>query len=155
MDAMPRPRPPYLHRETTRHGSAVWYVRVGKGPRIRLRAEFGSPDFDAEYRAAILGEAPAAKAEAPPGTLAWLIDRYREVEAWSSLLGHALAARKHFQARPRERRREPFSNHVRPIGRSRTARKNAISGPTFPGGNARAVQMGPRRNTLKATRLSA
>lgn len=82
---MPRPRPPHLHRETTRHGSAVWYVRVGKGPRIRLRAEFGSPDFDAEYRAAILGEAPAAKTEAPSGTLAWLIARYRDVEAWSSL----------------------------------------------------------------------
>ena len=28
---MPRPRPPHLHREITRHGKAVWYVRIGKG----------------------------------------------------------------------------------------------------------------------------
>ena len=27
MDAMPRPRPPYLSREVTRHGRVVWYVR--------------------------------------------------------------------------------------------------------------------------------
>jgi integrase len=85
MDAMPRPRPPHLHREVSRHGRVVWYVRIGKGPRIRLKAEFGSPDFDSEYRAAIAGEAEPAKTEAPSGTLAWLIARYREVEAWSAL----------------------------------------------------------------------
>lgn len=28
---MPRPRPPHLHRETSRHGKTVWYVRVDKG----------------------------------------------------------------------------------------------------------------------------
>jgi integrase len=27
---MPRPRPPHLQREVTRHGKAVWYVRVGR-----------------------------------------------------------------------------------------------------------------------------
>ena len=27
---MPRPRPPHLHRETNRHGTTVWYVRLGK-----------------------------------------------------------------------------------------------------------------------------
>ena len=31
---MPRPRPPHLHQETNRHGKIVWYVRIGKGPRI-------------------------------------------------------------------------------------------------------------------------
>ena len=59
---MPRPRPPHLHLEITRHGRKVWYVRVDKGPRIRIRAEFGTPDFDQEYQAAISGSAaPAAK----------------------------------------------------------------------------------------------
>src|SRR3981081_1354392 len=82
---MPRPRPPHVHRETNRHGRTVWYVRVGKGPRTRLRAEFGTPEFDAEYQAALAGKARPVKGEASAGTLAWLIARYREVEAWTSL----------------------------------------------------------------------
>ena len=77
MADMPRPRPPHLHRETTRHGRATWYVRIGKGPRIRLRAEFGSPEFKAEYQAAIGGEKPAGKlTTARAGSLQWLIERY-------------------------------------------------------------------------------
>lgn len=39
---MPRPRPPFLSHEVTRHGRMVWYVRRN-GKRIRLRAEFGLP----------------------------------------------------------------------------------------------------------------
>jgi hypothetical protein len=31
----------------------VWYVRIGKGPRIRIKTKFGTPEFDAEYQAAI------------------------------------------------------------------------------------------------------
>jgi len=58
---MPRPRPPHLQREITRHGKAVWYVRVNRGPRVRLKAEFGTPEFDAEYRAALSGT-PTRKA---------------------------------------------------------------------------------------------
>lgn len=83
---MPRPRPPHLHREITRHGNPVWYVRIGKGPRIRLRAEFGTDAFRLEYEAAIAGTPPLAKKGAPAsGTLAWLIARYRETSAWSGL----------------------------------------------------------------------
>src|SRR5262245_45990422 len=82
---MPRPRPPNLHRELTRHGNAVWYVRVGKGKRVRLRAEYGTPEFTAEYQAAVSG-APRPKKGAPAvGTLAWLIARYRETTAWAGL----------------------------------------------------------------------
>jgi integrase len=87
MDAMPRPRPPHLHRQVTQHGKAVWYVRIGKGPRIRIRAAFGTPEFDAEYQAAIAG-LPArqtAKDDRATGTLAWLVERYREVGAWTNL----------------------------------------------------------------------
>jgi hypothetical protein len=32
MDDMPRPRPPHLQRQITRHGKTVWYVRVGRSP---------------------------------------------------------------------------------------------------------------------------
>ena len=55
MSDMPRPRPPHLHRETTRHGKTVWFVRIGKGPRIRIRGDYGSPEFTEAYQAALNG----------------------------------------------------------------------------------------------------
>jgi hypothetical protein len=55
MDAMPRPRPTHLHRQVTRHGKTVWYVRVRKGPRVRIRSTFGTPEFYSEYHAALAG----------------------------------------------------------------------------------------------------
>jgi integrase len=83
---MPRPRPPHLHRQTTRHGRAVWYVRVGHGPRVRLRAEYGTPEFEEAYRAALVGLPPASrKRDAAVGSLAWLFERYRETTVWSGL----------------------------------------------------------------------
>jgi integrase len=85
MDSMPRPRPPHLQREVTRHGRAVWYVRVGKGPRIRIRAEYGTPEFDAEYQAAVTGNARPRKNAPATGTLAWLVARYRETSDWTVL----------------------------------------------------------------------
>jgi hypothetical protein len=87
MDGMPRPRPPHLHRQVTQHGKTVWYVRIGKGPRIRMRAAFGTPEFDAEYQAAIAGLPvwQTAKDDRATGTLAWLAERYREVGAWTNL----------------------------------------------------------------------
>ena len=83
---MPRPRPPYLQKETTRHGRTVWYFRKGKGPRIRIRAEYGTPEFDAEYRAALDG-APALlrRPASPTSSLPWLLERYRETTEWSAL----------------------------------------------------------------------
>lgn len=86
LESMPRPRPPHLHRQITRHGKAVWYVRIGRGPRIRIRAQFGTAEFETQYQAALEGKSSRpAKADAPRGSLAWLIKRYREVDAWQSL----------------------------------------------------------------------
>lgn len=82
--AMPRPRKPYLHHEENRHGTHVWYVRKGRGPRYRLRSEFGSDAFNAEYQAAIEGKA-APRGQAVGGTLQWLWDAYRKSDAWTSL----------------------------------------------------------------------
>jgi len=82
---MPRPRPPHLQRQVTQHGKTVWYVRIGKGPRIRIRAQFGTPDFDAEYKAAISGTPRPKKGAPPAGSLAWLIERYRETGDWTDL----------------------------------------------------------------------
>jgi integrase len=82
---MPRPRPPHLHRQVTRHGRIVWYVRMGHGPRVRLRTEFGTLEFEAEYQAAVSGTPRAKRGRPATGTLAWLIERYRETTAWTLL----------------------------------------------------------------------
>jgi len=103
MDGMPRPRPPHLHRQVSRHGKTIWYVRIGKGPRIRIRSGFGTPEFDCEYQAAIAG-LPARQTPKDDrtslGTLAWLVERYRETTAWTDL---SLASR---------RQRENIFEHV-------------------------------------------
>lgn len=83
--AMPKPKPPHLFSERTRHGKLVWYVRRGKGPRARLRAEYDTEAFWEEYRAAVAGSTPPKPAGAAPGTLAWAIDRYRASSAWGRL----------------------------------------------------------------------
>jgi site-specific recombinase XerD len=82
---MPRPRPPHLQRETTRHGKVVWVVRVGKGPRTRLRAVYGTEEFKAEYDAAIAGKPLSGKPGASKASLQWLWDSYRETSSWTAL----------------------------------------------------------------------
>ncbi|WGJ16127.1 tyrosine-type recombinase/integrase [Methylocapsa sp. D3K7] len=82
---MPRPRPPHLHKERTRHGKIVWFVRIDHGPRVRIKEEYGTPEFEAAYHAAIAGEPTPKKAGEKTGTLAWLISRYRDSAAWANL----------------------------------------------------------------------
>lgn len=85
------PSPPGLHRETTRHGKTVWYVRPGKGHRVRIHGAYGTPEFWAEYRAALTDEPVAVASKAPKNTLGWLWELYRQSSAWMNL---ALATRK-------------------------------------------------------------
>jgi len=83
---MPKPKLPYLNTEESRHGKLVYYVRLGKGPRIRLRAAYGTPEFRAEYLAALEGaplQGPARRVQ--KGSLQWLWDTYRQTDAWLSL----------------------------------------------------------------------
>jgi integrase len=82
---MPRPRPPHLHREANRHGKVVWYVRVGKGARVRIRAAYGTPEFEAAYQAAVRGERPQGPGKTARGTLEWLFQLYRQTTAWTDL----------------------------------------------------------------------
>jgi integrase len=82
---MPRPRPPHLHREMNRHGKAAWYVRVGKGARTRIKAQYGTAEFDAAYQSAVMGERPRGPGKAARGTLGWLFDLYRQTTAWTDL----------------------------------------------------------------------
>jgi len=83
---MPKPRLPFLHHERTRHGVMVWYVRKGHGPRQRINAVYGSPEFWNEYRAKVEGTVTASKREkVKVNTLAWALDRYRNSSAWANL----------------------------------------------------------------------
>jgi integrase len=84
MPAVPRPRPPHLHSERTRHDRLVWYVREGHGPRRRIRADYGTPEFWQQYRDALEGR-PVGPAKGPAtGSLAWLVARYVESAEWKA-----------------------------------------------------------------------
>jgi hypothetical protein len=71
VDIVPRPRPPHRQRERTRYGAISWYARIGKGPKIRLRATYGTQELAAEYQAAVSGKATSRRGqlddEAAPG----------------------------------------------------------------------------------------
>jgi integrase len=86
MAAMPRLRPPHLLRQVSRHGTVSWVVRVGHGPRLYLRAPYGSAEFDAEYRAALAGDAAPSKPAKPgTGSLAGLWADYLRSQDWRAL----------------------------------------------------------------------
>jgi integrase len=141
MDDMPRPRPPHLHRQVTRHGVTVWYVRLGKGLRVRIRSEFGTPQFDSEYQAALAGlpaQQPAAGGNST-GSLSWLIERYRETGAWTGL---SLATR---------RQRENIFKHVlETAGRQSIAKITTAS--IMAGRDRRVDTPAQARNFLDAMR---
>jgi len=63
----------------------VWVVRVGRGPRIRIREVYGTPAFDVAYQAAIRGETPPGPQKAVKGSLQWLYEQYRDTGAWKAL----------------------------------------------------------------------
>jgi integrase len=110
-EPMPRPRPKHLHREVTRHGKIVWFVRVGKGPRMRIRGGYGTPEFDEAYHTALSGK-PPQRGKAATGSLHWLFDRYRDSGAWA-LLSNAT-----------KRQRENIMRHV--LGASRDVLAKSI-----------------------------
>jgi integrase len=96
MQDMPRPRPRHLHSEIDRHGNRRWYVRMGKGRRIRVAGEYGSPDFTAAYEAALADlQGHGAKkiaAATKTATLEWLIRQYETSSEW---IGLAEATKRH------------------------------------------------------------
>ena len=85
---MPRPRKPYLHKETNRHGRTVWYVRnkdVG-GKRARIRGEYGSVEFNRNYDIAVADMFNRPRLAIDPnettakvfiGSLKWLWEEYK------------------------------------------------------------------------------
>jgi hypothetical protein len=127
---MPRPRPPGLHREVTRHGKVVWYVRSGHGARIRIRAAFGTPEHQAEIAAALAGSpimSTGTKFNAQ--TLGWLIERYRESAGANGTWGNLAPATRrqresHLQAACAKAGKQPLSLITRVVmERSMAARR--------------------------------
>jgi integrase len=102
IDPMPKPHLPYLQKERTRHGALNWYVRLDRqSPRVRIKGQYGSVEFMAEYQAAIIGrpiQKPNTKAH--KGTLQWLVDQWRESSDW------------HMTATATKRQRENILKHV-------------------------------------------
>ncbi len=82
VEGMPKPRPPHLHYEITRHGKGVWNVRVNKGKRTRIREPYGTEEFWTAYHDALAGKKPG-KSIAKAGTLAWLVSEYYKSSEWA------------------------------------------------------------------------
>jgi hypothetical protein len=91
---MPKPKYWGVERNVNRHGRLRWFFRPerGKGKlRIRLPDTYGSPEFDAAWRAAVAGQPlplPAAQGLARGRTasrlsLGWLIALYLQSEAFT------------------------------------------------------------------------
>jgi integrase len=95
MRSMPRPRKPYVQKETTRHKKTVWYFRKGDGPRVRLRGDYESPEWLADYEAALgVAQGSPAPTKASKGTLGWLIDRYFDSLTFANLAPGTQRARR-------------------------------------------------------------
>ena len=76
---MPRKLPPHVELWNDRHGKTRVYFRRGKGPRIPLPLEVGSPEFETAYAAALAGNAPPAKTDRrtpSPGSVGALVVSY-------------------------------------------------------------------------------
>ena len=73
----------YLFRDVDRHGNVRIFFRRrvdGRLRKTRVREEPGTPEFMARYRELFEGREtthPARQHQSPPGSLAWLVDRYQ------------------------------------------------------------------------------
>lgn len=80
----------HLVADTDRHGTVRYYVRVRGAKKVRLRADPDSPDFLAEYAAALARVMAEAKGEQArrregKGSIGWLIERYLAGDAFAAL----------------------------------------------------------------------
>lgn len=114
----------FLSEEIDRHKKRkrMYFRRAGK--RVRLRSEPGTPEFDEEYRAALLGLARDNKQPRlmPPagGSLAWLVSKYVESTTFKRLAKDTRNPRRNILSRICEKHgSKPFAQmedrHVRMI----------------------------------------
>ena len=95
---MPKPKYWGVEPNRNRHGRLRWYFRADKKTkRVRLPDSYGSPEFDAAWRACVAGQplpvAPgqglAQARKASRGKLGWLIGLYLQNRAFTEELKHA------------------------------------------------------------------
>jgi hypothetical protein len=104
IDSMPRPRPPNLQREITRHGKPVWYLRVGKGKRVRIPGEYGSPEFMAAYDEAISGRRGPVRPSGPTeGSFGWALGLFGDLRPGPFSPSPRGASARPFSAKSRRR----------------------------------------------------
>lgn len=82
---MPRNRPIHLRHELNRHGNYVWYFRKGNGKRTRIDEKYGTKEFNEKYEALLAGKPIPGKEKEAVGTIAWMIDQYRNSGAFKEL----------------------------------------------------------------------
>src|SRR5262249_55453938 len=135
-------------RQTTRHGRAVWYVRVAKGQRIRLRGEYGTPEFWAAYESAVAGKfASGDPVKFNAHSLGWLIERYRESRAWAKLSQATRAQRERALLGVAESAGKTFAPDSPGGDRARNRTSHSIRPQTFLAANARLFRVGCERKT--------
>ncbi len=108
---MPKKRPLYVETFLTRHGKRIWYFRAGKGKRVRLKGEYGSPEFQASYTDALQGHLTGKSVKR---SLAWLIEEYRRSPAWSGLARETKKQFRYQLERMREKAGEAPIAEIRP-----------------------------------------
>jgi integrase len=88
---MPKPRFWAVECNPNRHGRLRWYFRANRAaPRIRLPDTYGSPEFEAAWRAAVAGQVlpgppqilPRQGRRSSRGSLGWLIVLYLQSPAF-------------------------------------------------------------------------
>jgi hypothetical protein len=82
---MPRPRPPHLLREVSRHRTVRWVVRIGHGPRIPIPGKYGTPEFEAAYHAVRGDLETPKKPGADQRSLRFLVERWQASSDWAAL----------------------------------------------------------------------
>ena len=74
-------RLPYLQKELTRHGKTIWYVRIDRGQRFRIKSKYGTNEFKTEYNAILSGQQSHSKT-IKKNSVKWLVGRYRQSGKW-------------------------------------------------------------------------
>jgi len=90
---------PFLHAERSRFGVTYYYVRVNRGRRIRIKGDFGTPEFLAHYHEVIATEAPPPREANPsvhPGSFGWLVTEWLKSAEWSAAAPATQSQRKAF-----------------------------------------------------------
>lgn len=130
--------PPFVYRETTRHGRKVFYFRRGKGTRVRL-PDYGTEAFEEAYQKALTDTETAKPKPAGKGSLEWLIARYRETSVYLAL-----------SPATRKQRDNIFENVIKSGGREpyKAVTRKAI----VKGREKRAMTPAQSRNFLDAMR---